>query len=157
MPKYLQYKGQEGYWEWSDDSMTAYNVHGGHHEINENSPSFVEGTIVQAESWRDLWKKTGWNPLSTNSLEREMWIAPDGTLYGCGSWGAHEATAQDILRVIYNENEDFFDSGDKLIARGWIKVTACFVMYQYYEEAGYYDNMTDEQWEVHRKWKEKYL
>ena len=156
MPKYLQYKGQEGYWEWPDGSMTIYNIHGGHHKIDENSSSFMEGAIIQAENWCDLCKKTGWNPLATSELYREMWIAPNGTMYGCVTWGSHEATAQDILRILFNE-EDYFDSGDVLIARGWIKVTSSYIMHQCYEEAGYYNSMTNEQWKVYVNWKEKYL
>lgn len=50
MTKFLQYKGDTDWWEWPQDGrMTVYNMAGGHHDIDENSPRFMEGTVVEAE------------------------------------------------------------------------------------------------------------
>ena len=125
--------------------------------VNVSFNASVNLTVFIDLGYKNCSVKSVNGPLATNDLYREMWIAPDGTMYGCITWGSHEMTAQDILRVLFNEDVRYFDSGDILIARGWIKVTSSYVMHQCYEEAGYYDNMTDEQWKVYMSWKEKYL
>lgn len=159
MTKFLQYKDSTDWWEWPQDGrMTVYNMAGGHHDINENNPRFMEGKVVEAEDWPDLCRKMKYNPWKVEKPTREMWISPDGTMHDCGEWGAHEMTAQNILENLLGEPEvRFWDSGDRLIELGWVKVTANYIMYQHYCSAGIYDNMTDEQWEVVEKWKERWL
>lgn len=157
MTKFLQYKGSEDWWEWPQDGrMTVYNMVGGHHDIDENNPRFMEGTVIDAEDWPDLCRKTGYNPWKTEEPTREMWIAPDGTMHDCGEWGAHEVTADYILENLIGEEVHIFDCGDRLIELGWVKVTANRIMYQHYCEAGIYDHCTDEQWKAIKKWKNKY-
>lgn len=51
----------------------------------------------------------------------------------------------------------FWDAGDRLHELGWIKVTANYIMYQHYCNAGLYDSMTDEQWAAVEKWKERWM
>ena len=87
----------------------------------------------------------------------EMWIDPNGVMYDCGDWGAHEVTAQDILEQKFGIIENFWHSGDKLIQMGWTKVTANYIMYQHYCAAGIYKNCTNEQWKVISLWKERFL
>ena len=158
MTKFLQYKDSTDWWEWPQDGcMTVYNMDGGHHDINENDPRFMEGKVVQAEDWPDLCRKMNYNPLKVDRPTREMWIDTYGTMYDCGEWGAHEVTAQNILENLLGENVRFWDSGDRLIELGWVKVTANYIMYQHYCSAGIYDSMTDEQWEAVEKWKERWL
>lgn len=157
--KFLQYKGDSDWWEWPQDGrMTVYNIAGGHHDIVENNPRFMEGTVVDAEDWADLCRKMKYNPWKTDIPTREMWISPDGTMHDCGEWGAHELTAQYILENLLGEPEvRFWDSGDRLIELGWTKVTANYIMYQHYCSAGIYDNITNEQWDAIQKWKAKFM
>ena len=158
MTKFLRYKDDDAWWEWPQDGhMTVYNMDGGHHDINENDPRFMEGTIVEAKDWPDLCRKMNYNPWKVDRPTREMWIDTYGTMYDCGEWGAHEMTAQNILENLLGEEVIFWDSGDRLIELGWVKVTANHIMYQHYCSAGIYDNMTDEQWAAVEKWKERWL
>lgn len=155
--KFLRYKDSDVWWEWPEGSMTVYNMAGGHHDVNENSEQYMFGTVVEAEDWPDLCRKMKYNPWKVDKPTREMWIDPNGTMYDCGEWGAHEMTAQNILENLLGEEVRFWDSGDRLHELGWIKVTANCIMYQHYCDAGLYDNMTDEQWQAVEKWKERWL
>jgi hypothetical protein len=158
MTKFLQYKDSTDWWEWPQDGrMTVYNMAGGHHDINENDPRFMEGKVVEAEDWADLCRKMKYNPWKVEEPTREMWISPDGTMHDCGEWGAHEITADRILENLIGEEVYIFDCGDRLIELGWVKVAANRIMYQHYCSVGIYDNMTDEQWEAVEKWKERWL
>ena len=156
--KFLKYKNSDDWWEWPQDgTMTVYNINGGWHEINENSEAFMEGTVITAEGWPDLCAKMNYNPWKVDRPTREMWIDPEGVMYDCGEWGAHEITAQNILEKKFGILEHFWDSGDKLIEMGWTKVTANYIMYQHYCEAGLYDYCTDEQWKTIKLWRERYM
>lgn len=153
--KFLQYKDSTDWWEWPEGDMTVYNINGGWHEINENSEAYMYGKVVQAENWAELCRKEKYNPWHTAEMTREMWIDPDGVTYDCGEWGAHEATAQMILEKYLGEIVNFWDCGDRLIQEGWIKVSVG-PMCHWYFESNMYDAITDEQWEVLEKWKERY-
>lgn len=158
MTKFLRYKDSEDWWEWPQDGrMTVYNMEGGHHDINENNPRFMEGEVVEAKDWPDLCRKMNYNPWKVDRPTREMWIDTYGTMYNCGEWGAHEITAQNILENLLGEEVRFWDAGDRLHELGWVKVTANYIMYEHYCNAGLYDNMTDEQWAAVEKWKERWL
>lgn len=154
--KFLQYKDSDVWWEWPEGGMTVFNMAGGHHDINENSEGFMMGTVIQAEDWADLCRKTGYNPWRVDRPTHEMWIDPDGVMYDCGEWGSHEITAQDILENLLGEEVGFWDAGDRLIELGWTKVTANYIMYQHYCNAGLYDACTDAQWKTIKKWRERY-
>ena len=155
---FLQYKGSTDWWKWPDDGLTVYNVVGGWHEIDENNPRFMEGTVIRAESWAELCEKTGYNPWASEDARptRDMWIDTNGVMYDCGQWGAHESTAQTILEVLFDEPENYWNAGDKLIDRGWIKVTTG-PMNRYYHESGMYDNITDKQFEAYIEWHDRYI
>lgn len=154
---FLQYKNSDIWWKWPEGGITVFNINGGWHEIDENSEAFMEGTVIHADSWMDLCKKTGYNPWAAenDTPTREMWIDTYGVMYDCGEWGAHESTAQKILEVLYDEPEEYWDAGDKLIERGWIKVSAG-PMSRYYHESGMYAAMTNAQYDSYQKWKAKY-
>lgn len=157
MTKFLQYKGEDDWWEWPQNGrMTVYNMHGGHHDINENSEYFMEGTVIEAEDWPDLCRKTGYNPWKTEKSTQYMWIAPDGTMHKCDDWGAHEATAQDILENLLGEIVRFWDSGDRLIEMGWVKVSTNQIMMKHYCEAGLFASITPEQKTVLDDWAQKF-
>ena len=154
--KFLQYKGEEDWWEWPEaEELIVYNINGGGHNINENSPRFMEGKVVHAENWAELCRKENYNPWRVDEPRAEMWIDPDGVMYDCGEWGAHEATAQMILEKYFNEVVSFWDCGDRLVERGWIKVSKG-PMCRYYFESDMYKYITDEQWATLERWKEKY-
>lgn len=154
--RFLQYKDSPDWWEWPEaEQLIVYNINGGWHEINENSEGFMYGKVVNAESWAELCHKEHYNPWKTNTPTAEMWIDPDGVMYNCGEWGAHEVTAQKILENYFGELVGFWDCGDQLIDRGWIKVSKG-PMCRYYFESNMYDNITDKQWEALELWKEKY-
>ena len=65
------------------------------------------------------------------------------------------SSARKILEVLYNEPEEYWDAGDKLIEKGWIKVSAG-PMGRYYHESGMYEAMTNAQYNSYQKWKTKY-
>lgn len=154
---FLRYQNEQEWFELVDreDGLFAYNYNGGWHKINENSEKFMYGTIVTLDDWIHLYKLYGYCPFLTQIPTTDMWIAPDGKMYDCGSCGAHELTAQNIIEIFFDQDEEFWDSGDKLIGYGWVKVTTT-LMYQYYHESGMYDSMTDEQWVSYQLWREKY-
>ena len=104
--KFLKYKNSDVWWEWPEGGMTVFNMAGGHHDINENSEEYMLGTVVEAEDWPDLCRKMKYNPWKVDSPTREMWIDPDGTMYDCGEWGAHEMTAQNILENLLGEEAE---------------------------------------------------
>ena len=154
---FLKYAGDDYWWKWPDGGITVFNFNGGHHDINENSERFINGTIIQADNWHDLYLQTGYMPLQVHEPKRDMWISPEGEMFECE---AHEVAAKQILKVIYGEtlDDDLWTYGDTLIARGWIKVTTS-LMYNNYVLDGMYDNMTTAQllawYDWHRKYKER--
>ena len=152
MTKFLQYKDSTDWWEWPEGGMTVYNMAGGHHDIDENSERFMLGTVIKAEDWPDLCRQMNYNPWKVDRPTREMWISPDGTMHDCGEWGAHEIPAEYILENLLGEIVGFWDSGDRLIELGWVKVTANYIMYQHYVDSGLYDKCTKEQWQAIEVW-----
>lgn len=152
---FLKYAGDDYWWKWPEDELTVFNFNGGSHDINENSERFMNGTIIRAEDWHDLYVKTGYMALKVCKPVREMWISPEGDMYESE---AHEVTAKRILEVIYGEKlkNNFWNCGDTLIERGWIKVTTS-LMYRSYMLDGMYDNMTREQLLAWYNWHMKYM
>ena len=155
--KFLRYAGSEDWWKWPEGGMTVYNINGGHHDINENSSRFMDGTVVEAEDWCELCCKMKYNPFKVDEPTRDMWIDPNGVMYDCGIYdGSHEMTAQKILEILYGEKVDYLDyAGDDLINYTWIKVTTS-LMYELYEKEGMYNHMSDEQWKAYQWWREKF-
>ena len=58
MAKFLFEKSNNGFWEWVEKTMRLYNYKGGWHEVNENCDDWLEGYMIQAEDWHDLYLKT---------------------------------------------------------------------------------------------------
>ncbi len=159
--RFLKYANQDFWWKWPEDGMTVFNINYGHHDIDENNPNFMYGTVVDADSWADLMDKMDWNPWRTLEPRPHMWISPWGEMFDCDDWGAHESIADNIVEHILQMDPDelpTWSAGDYLINyHHWIKVTTG-PMYQYYVESNMYDPMlmTEEQYDSYTKWRNKY-
>ena len=157
--KFLQYFGKKDWWMWPEDEgseLTVYNTRGGHHDIDENSPIFMNGRVVEAKSWAELCRKEHYNPLSTDRITRDMWVDPNGVMYDCNEEG-HEGMAQLILEIIYGQNPDDLDyAGDDLVAYTWIKLNSNSVLHDHYVTSGLYNHMSYPQQCVYEKWREKF-
>ena len=133
------------YLEVDFEKMRLYNYKGGWRNIDENSDEWMYATLVEADSWRDLYLKTGYCPLCCSFSERDIWMDPDGrTYYGEG----HEWCAEQIGKVVFGVDGC---CGDDLISYGWIKLTTS-AMLPIYLDSGLYDNITYEQEGYLRKW-----
>ena len=158
--KFLQYFGKKDWWMWPEDEgseLTVYNVRGGHHDIDENSPMFMNGKVVEAKSWAELCRKEHYNPLSTDRITRDMWIDPNGIMYDCNKEG-HEGMAYLILKIIYGyTDEDELDyASDDLVNYTWIKVNANSVLNREYIKMGMYDHMSPAQTCRYEQWRDKF-
>lgn len=142
------------WWELNKDTrnngkMRVYNIRGGYHYINEKELE----TLVTKEfdSWHDLYKQTGFNPLIGNDMWYCGWISPDGDFYPCE---AHEVDAEDIYVLLYGEEHGYYS--DLLIEKGWKKVTNS-LMFDIYKDNGDYDNFSsNEQFETFYNWCKNY-
>lgn len=114
---FINYPNKDEWREWDQDKMLAINYRGGFCEIDENQLEDVEYCICN--SWHDLYKKKNFCPLEVESWFKDVWIAPSGKLY---DGVAHDVTAEQILSIIYGEEEELCP-GDRLEARGWIRAT----------------------------------
>ena len=141
-------KTHNGYWEWDESTMRLFNRSGGHCDVDENSPEWINATIVEAEDWHDLYLKTGWTDLKLDTYKVPcLWVAPDG---GCWVGDCHEVNAEEIAEVIFGEDVNLDYAGDFLISHGWIKLSDW--MYVNYIESHMYKNITNEQFEVISDW-----
>lgn len=139
--------GERDYWEWDRDRMRLYNYDCGHYDINENSDSWMLATVKEADSWHDLYVKTGYCPLYVDYTERDLWVSPDGICY----YGeAHEVRAEDICEILWDNKNG---GGDELDRLGWIKLTTSGML-TYYIDYGMYDHITVAQEQIIRKWSE---
>ena len=154
---FIKPANSEHWYKWIENEMIMVNINDGFTTIDENDPNFMYAVVETADNWAELLKKKHYNPWAPTGggVRREMWIDPNGEVYDCGEWGAHEITAQNILEKKFNETETFWDCGDKLIERGWVKVS-CGVMNTHYHEAGMYDHMTKPQADAYAEWRNKY-
>ena len=139
--------GHHFYYQVDFDRMRLYNFKGGWRDIDENSEDWMYSTLIEAENWHDLYKKTGYCPLTCSYFEHDLWVDPDGNCYeGLG----HEACAEYIGEILFGvEDVD----GDDLIRYGWIKLTASSMLPLYIDH-GMYDSITYEQERTLRKWAE---
>lgn len=145
--KFLYESYNQGYWRVDLDNMLLFNYHGGYHEINENSPDWLDGILIEAESWHELYLMKKYNPIEGDYTSSEGWIAPDGSFW---EGTAHSILAFDICRIKYGlEMEDW--AADFLVDHGWIKFT-CSTMYNIYLKSNHYDYMTKEQYENLYEW-----
>ena len=127
------------------EKMRLYNYKGGWQDIDENSEDWMFATLVEADSWRDLYLKTGYCPVACFYAERDIWMDPDGATY---EGDGHELYAEKIGEILFGVEEC---CGDDLIRYGWIKLTTG-PMLPIYLERGFYDNITYEQERTIRKW-----
>ena len=142
MAKFLRRKKEDDYWLIFYDKMCLINYRGGHHDINENSPEWIDGEIIDALDWHELYVKTGFNPLKTGINNPDVWVSPKGELF---EGLAHAVAAEDIADIIYGQDElGLYEAEDFLIKEGWIKLTTS-LMLDYYIEDGMYSSVTFEQ------------
>ena len=139
MAKFLFEKSNNGFWEWVEKTMRLYNYKGGWHEVNENCDDWLEGYMIQAEDWHDLYLKTGFCSLETDAYEREVWLAPNGKFY---EGDGHSLCANWLVDILYGIQD--FDFGESyLIQRGWLKLSRW--MHDLYLYDGLFNEMTQAQ------------
>lgn len=147
MKKYLFEKYNQGYWEIDLTKMRLYNYHGGWHDIDENSEDWLEGKIIEADNWHDLYLLKGYNPLAGDYTSSEGWLDLDGNFW---QGNGHSIIASEICELYYGlEMEEYAESF--LVEHGWIKYTAWF-MYDLYFQDGHYNFLTKEQYESFYDW-----
>lgn len=141
------------YWKWDKEHMKLYNYHHGHNYIDENSEEWAAATICEADSWHDLYVKTGYNPLIIPYYQaRDAWLSPQGEFY---EGTAHSLCAERIVEMLLGNSESYEYCSDFLIERGWVKLTTS-VMLNYYIEDGMYDHLTMAQKESMSLWADVY-
>lgn len=91
--------------------------------------------------------------MDVNKFTSDGWISPQGEFFPCDVSLSHEITAEPLLLKYYGIESAV--CGDKLIERGWIKVTTS-LMFDIYKESGMYDEMNNDQTETFEAWREKY-
>jgi hypothetical protein len=57
--KFVKLCGDEYWYLWEEFDMKLRNFKGGWRTIDENSDEWMLSTIIEAKSWYDLYKKTG--------------------------------------------------------------------------------------------------
>ena len=147
MPKYLFEKYSQAYWEWDEEKMRLYNYHGGWHEVDENSEDWLEGTMIEANDWHDLYLKTRFCPVETDMYERDAWLSPDGKFY---EGEGHMVCAEWIVEILYGL-KDYDMAEYYLIERGWFKVTTTFMWGLYLADKPYFE-MTQAQMDSLYDW-----
>ena len=143
--KFVKLYGEEYWYEWKEFNMKLHNFKGGWRNIDENSDEWMLSTIIEADSWHDLYKKTGFCAMSCPLWTQDVWMDLDGNTY---EGDGHEWCAERIGSILYG-NEDI--SGDDLIELGWIKLTRG-IMLRHYIQNGMYDHLTHEQVTNLREW-----
>lgn len=141
-------KTGNNWYEADLERQRAFNLRGGY--IPFTREEFSKAERLEAENWNELHRKTGYDPLS-GKISPDGWISPAGEFYPCRS---HEADAMHICRLFYGEADE--PSGDRLIQKGWIKVTTS-LMGEIYKQKGYYDRMTPSQERTFDKWFEAFI
>ena len=140
---FIRYAGSFDWWRWPQNGeMKVYNYRGGWHYINENSPAWMNATVLRdVKDWHDLYEQTGYCFMLDKQLSSDMWINPAGWFFVCED-GGHELAAEYICDIIYGMDEDeMYHCGDELINRRWIKVTTNQVMFESYCASGMYDHI----------------
>lgn len=94
--------------------------------------------------------------MDVKKLKPDGWINPQGEFFSCEDYGdsrSHEISAEPLLLKFYGIESAV--CGDKLIERGWIKVTTS-LMFDIYKDNGLFDHMTLKQINTFNVWKEKF-
>jgi hypothetical protein len=124
MPKFVKLKGNDFYHQWNEEQMILINYRSGWCNINENSEGWMEAEIVEADSWADLMIKTGYCPLETDIVYKDLWISPEGKIY---DGNAHTVAAEHICELLFGEDSiAMWDAERHLEQLGWIKVSQFF-------------------------------
>lgn len=150
MPKFVKLYGSAYWYKWDEEKFILKNFRGGWRDIDENSDEWMLSTIMEADSWHDLYNKTGFNPLLELNPPRDAWLDRDGNFY---DGTAHEVCAEQIIKVIYGIERDdiMYTAADNLVANGWVKLTTS-AMLPYYIEDGMYDCLSFDQVVAIRQW-----
>ena len=137
--KFVKLSGQQ-YWHlWEEFEMKLRNFKGGWRTIDENSDEWMYSTIIEADSWYDLYKKTGFCPMLAPIWEHDLWVDTEGNCY---EGNGHEWCAEKIGECVFGIPNM---SGDDLInLYGWIKLTDSGML-KFYLDEGMYDHITYEQ------------
>lgn len=137
------------WYEWPDKTqLRFYNYHNGWRTVDENDEEWLNARTGEFDSWHNLFYNTGYTTLARDVTSRDLWVAPNGM---CFDGQAHAVAASAILEVVYGEEERMFEAEDKLIERGWIKLTTSFML-DMYDNQGMYDDLTYEQYMTVRDW-----
>lgn len=150
MEKFIWLKSSKAYWIWDLDKMVVYNYNHGWHNIDENSDDFLNATVVDAEDWHDLYKKTGWHARECSVRTHDVWISTDGKCY---FGDAHSLEADNICEIFFGE--DFDERGEwYLEEHGWIKATTSLMWEVRLNELGMdkYMTITRAQSETLKEW-----
>ena len=91
--------------------------------------------------------------MNIDKLTSDGWINPQGEFFPCDVSLSHEINAEPLLLKYYGIESAV--CGDKLIERGWIKVTTS-LMFDIYMGNGLYNEMNEEQAETFEAWRGKY-
>lgn len=150
--KFVQLYGHDEWWELDENQCRLLNYQGGHRYIDENSEEWTGAKVVDLEDWHALYLKYDYNPFQLDDFIPEMWIAPNGDFF---DGRAHEVIAEDLLDIVYGIKHRLEGSGDLLIEKGWVKVSAT-LMHEYYCEAGMYTHLSAGQRWVVKNWSEHY-
>lgn len=136
--KYLWEKYSEGYWEWDEERMRLYNYHGGWHDVDENSDDWLDGVMIEAKDWHDLYLRTGFCPVETDIYERDAWLSPDGKFY---EGEGHSVCAEWICDILFGlKEEDLpYSAESYLVERHWLKVTTTFMWGLYLADKPYFE------------------
>lgn len=141
----------DGTWYEADyDSNRLYNLRGGHLPLKKTD--IEKYNQISCQDWHKLYMLTGFNPLKDDRLWHTGWISPEGDFYPCE---AHEVDAEYIYQLIYGD--DYAAYGDRLVQKGWLKVTNS-LMFDIYTRNGHYDKIASkEQGNTLNKWIKKYI
>lgn len=121
------------WWELDKEKMEVFNFNGGFHNITPQELETSE--VLGCDGWNELFTIKKYCPLKVNIKWRDVWISPDGVFY---DGDAHENRAEEILEIIYGEN-DVDWAGDRLEELGWIRATTS-LMWEVRSDTDYWDN-----------------
>lgn len=152
--KFVKLYGHNFWYEWDEFNMRLRNFRGGWRDIDENSDEWMLATVMNADSWHDLYLKTGYNGMMERFPPRNAWLDREGYFY---EGTAHEYCAEKIVEVVYGwTDDDYFGSAaDILVGNGWVKLTTS-AMLPYYIESGMYECLSYEQVRAIREWANDY-
>ena len=148
MKQFLYEKHNDSYWEVDILNMKLFNFNGGYHDINEFSDDWLNGELVAAESWHDLYQKTGFNPLEGTIAANSGWLDPEGTIWSCE---AHLTGAEEICDIAFGITDSDIDCADYLKSLGWVKITSS-CMFDFYVQDSMYLFMSPPQYQFFVKW-----